>query len=355
MKVAQITEPYHVELVDLPDPQAQGDQVVVKILSAPMCAEHKLFKAGIKATALGHEAAGEVVEVDRSSRVKVGDRVALYPGGGCGTCEYCQSGEPLLCQINVDAIKKMISFEEEGAMGESEHITGTWSHYVRKQDWTLMPLPEEVSLDHGSMMCCGLGPSFGAMQYMQVKEGETVLIVGTGPVGLGGVINAMHRGARAIALEPNPYRSQLASELGAEVLDPTEEGTLEQIMELTKGIGVDAALDSSMNNPQGLQLALDALRRRGKLTVLGGASFDKTKDVIKFAVEPYLIFKAITLHGTWMYNLLDAPQLLQVVLDSAPLLDKQITHRLPMTRTQEAFEIQNSVQCGKVILHPWEK
>ena len=84
--------------------------MVLKVPSAPMCAEHKQFKAGLKVTSMGHEAAGEVVEVARASKVKVGDRVAILPGGdSCGVCEYCQAGNTLHCQQCVDSLRKAIN------------------------------------------------------------------------------------------------------------------------------------------------------------------------------------------------------------------------------------------------------
>ena len=355
MKVAKITEPYRFQLVNQTDAHAKDEWVVVKVLSAPMCSEYRTYKAGLKPASLGHEAAGEVVEVDRSSKVKVGDRVAILPSTkSCGTCEYCRSGDVLFCQNNVDHIRKAINFDEDGN-SEANNVSGTWAQYMLKEDWMLTPIPEDVSIDHGSMMCCGLGPSFGAMQLIEVDKGETVLVIGAGAVGLGAVVNAVHRRAHAIVLEPQPYRRQLASDLGAiAVLDPTREGTLEQILDLTKGRGVDAAIDCSTNDPAGLQLALDALRRRGKLALLGGQYF-KDKDYIKLVVEPYFIWKGLTLYGSWMYNIFDAPNLMQVIRGSASLLDKQITHCLPMSRTPEAFELQSSGECGKIILHPWEE
>lgn len=355
MKVAKVTEPYHFELVNQPEPRAKDEKVVVKILSAPMCSEYRSYKAGLRFPMLGHEAAGEVVEVDRSSKLKVGDRVAVPPGSDlCGVCEYCQSGDVLFCQKNVDKIQDVIKFDE-GNSAQEENLSGTWAQYMLREDWMLTPIPEEVSTDHGSMMCCGLGPSFGGMQRIDVKEGETVLVIGAGAVGLGAVVNAIHRRAHAIALEPQPYRRQLASDLGAmAAIDPTREDALEQIMDLTKGRGVDAAIDCSSNHPAGLQLALDALRRLGKMVLLGGQYIDKDKDYIKLAVEPNFIFKGLTLCGAWMYNIYDSPKLMQVIRDSGPLLDKQITHRLPMSRTPDAFELQSSGECGKIILHPWE-
>ena len=86
--------------VDRPDPQPVEDFVLVKIRSVPMCTEYKSFKREREqdAVGFGHEAAGEVVEVAQSGRVKVGDRVVVQPGRSCGTCWLCLDGEHIHCQ-----------------------------------------------------------------------------------------------------------------------------------------------------------------------------------------------------------------------------------------------------------------
>ena len=73
-------------IIDLPDPKAKEDWVVVKVQTAPMCTEYKAFLNGGRAEYLGHEAAGEVVEVAQPGRVKVGDRVVVMPQNACGKC-----------------------------------------------------------------------------------------------------------------------------------------------------------------------------------------------------------------------------------------------------------------------------
>ena len=356
MKVAQITKPHHFELVDLPEPQAHDEFVVLKVLSTPMCSEYRQFKSGLTVSGLGHEAAGEVVEVASSSKVKVGDRVSIMAGdNSCGVCKFCQSGYALHCQQSIDSITQLISSPQDDESFSSDVYTGTYNQYITRPDWLLTPIPEEISIDHGSMMFCGLGPSFGALQEMKATEGETVLMIGLGPVGLGGVINTVHRRGHAIGLDPNPYRRQLASDLGAmAVLDPSEEGALEQIMDLTKGIGVDAAVDCSANNPAGIKLALDALGTKGRLGLLGGQYLDKSKDFIHFEIEKNFVFKGISVHGAWMFKNTEAPQLMQVIRDSSSLLDKQITHRMPLSQAPVAFDLQSRGECGKIILHPWD-
>ncbi len=79
MKVVKIAGPGKAELIDVPTPKAKWEFAVVKILSAPMCTEYKSYRDGQISQSIGHEAAGEVVEVAQSSAVKVGDRVVVHP------------------------------------------------------------------------------------------------------------------------------------------------------------------------------------------------------------------------------------------------------------------------------------
>lgn len=337
VKVVQTTDDKQVRLAEVPDPQAQGEWAVVKILSAPMCTEYKAYQAGRGLTSMGHEAAGEVVAVDQSSLVQVGDRVAVMPQTSCGVCDLCLAGEYIHCQQGPNP--------EE--LGVYRHGTGTYAQYVIKQDRFLVPLPDGISFDHGSMACCGLGPTFGAMQRMNVGSGETVLVTGIGPVGLGAIVNARHRRARAIAVETIPFRRELALELGAEAaVDPTAAGAREQVMDLTGGRGVDAAVDcSGVGAAQ--RFALDCLRRRGRLAFVGQGG------EVPLYTSRDMVSKGLELYGAWHYNRADASRLLGVIADSGELLDRQITHRMPMSAVQEAFELQISGATGKIILHPW--
>ncbi|MBM3279439.1 MAG: zinc-binding dehydrogenase [Candidatus Handelsmanbacteria bacterium] len=112
------------------------------------------------------------------------------------------------------------------------------------------------------MACCGLGSTFGAMQRLGVSAFDTMLITGMGPVGLGGVINGVYRGARVIAVEQHPYRRQLA--LGASAaLDPGAGDLLPAITDLTGGTGVDKAIDCS--GAAAAQRLLSAAARPGAL------------------------------------------------------------------------------------------
>lgn len=197
------------------------------------------------------------------------------------------------------------------------------------------------------MACCGLGPTFGAMERMNVGAFDTVVITGLGPVGLGGVINATFRGARVIAVESNSFRAQLAQELGAEiVLDPGDRSSVEHIRALTHGEGADAAVDCT-GVPAAQRLLVDAVRRRGRLAFVGeGGAFE-------IQISNDMIRKGLTLHGSWHYGLSGYTKLLQVVRASTEKLAKMITHVFPLDRVAEAWELQLTGRSGKVVLHPW--
>ncbi len=333
MKVAAITGPRQAGLVEVPDPVAAGDFALVKVRAAPMCAEYKSFVAGGKSTCIGHEAAGEVVAVAQAGGVKPGDRVVVMPQYPCGRCDHCLAGEYIYC-LNTHA-------PSDG--------TATYAQYLLKNSWLLMPIPEGVSYEHASMACCGLGPTFGAMDLVGLDRFDTVLITGAGPVGLGGVINARYRGARALVVEANPYRAAKALKLGAEkVFDPRHPDVLKQILNATGGAGVDKAIDCS-GIPAAHRLCIDAARRRGQVAFVG-----ETGDPTPLTISPDMIRKGLTLKGSWHYNLARYAVLMRVIVDCPGQLDELITHRLGMSQVQQAFEVSASGRCAKIVLDPWK-
>lgn len=127
MKQAAILGPRQAGLVDRPVPQAREDWVVVKVHAAPMCTEYRAFLAGQPTDSLGHEAAGEVVEVARPGRLKVGDRVVAMPLYGCGCCALCASGDYIHCE---DVLQG-----NAFAPGGPGHPT--YAQYIFKPDWLL--------------------------------------------------------------------------------------------------------------------------------------------------------------------------------------------------------------------------
>jgi threonine dehydrogenase-like Zn-dependent dehydrogenase len=213
-----------------------------------------------------------------------------------------------------------------------------------QQDWLLYPVPDDISIEHASMACCGLGPTFNAVNKMNVTPLDTVLISGLGAVGLGGVVNARVRGARVIGLESNPWRANLAKQLGAEVvIDPTDPHALEHVLDLTQGKGSDKSIEASSAD-SAPSFLVRATKINGEITTVGWGGPVLARD---------LLARGITFRAAWHWNhLVDGDSMRRTLRASRDLLDILITHRLPMSRVQDAWELQLQGECGKIVLDP---
>ncbi len=335
MKVAAITGPRECALVERPDPVIRDNFVKVRITTAPMCTEFKAYKEGWTGDVLGHEAAGEVAEVAHpASRLKPGERVVVMPQYPCGRCELCLAGDYIHCEHNIDPL---------AACGSATG-TATYAQYCIKEDWLLLRIPEDISTEQGAMACCGLGPTFGAMQRLNVGVFDTLAVVGLGPVGLGAVINATFRGARVIGVESNPYRARLARELGAaEVIDPNDPEALRQLKALTGGRGADQVVECTAV-PAAQQFAVQAARRRGQVAFVGWGGHVELENMIP---------PGLTLHGVGHWNLHDETRMWATIRANQEKLERMITHRFALSQVKEAWELQLTGQCGKVMIEPW--
>ncbi len=336
MKVAAITGPRQAGLADVPDPRAKEDWALIKVHIAPMCTEYKAWMAGHVLDVLGHESVGEVVEVAQPGRAKVGDRVVVQGQYPCGKCHLCLSGEYIHCQDNIDV---------EQFLG-TRYGTAGMAQYVLKPSWLLSAIPDEISYERAGLAFCALGPTFNACQLTGLSAADTVLITGLGPVGLGGVVNARFRNARVIAVDMNGWRRDRALQMGAwAAFSPEEDDLAARIRDLTTRRGVDVALDTS-GETAAHKLCLESLRRKGKMSVVQG-----------FGESPvglgHFVWSGHQLFGAWHYNLGDYWRVMEVVRRSE-LLDLLTSHIFPMSRIQEAFELQATGQCAKVMLRPWE-
>lgn len=334
MKTVAITGARECEIQEIPTPEVKEDFCLIKIMSAPMCTEFHAYENGNPGNELGHEAAGEVVAAGPMSKIKVGQRVVVMPQNACGKCSLCLSGEHIHCSTPVNPHE----------ICSCECGRGTYADHCIQRDWLLVPIPDDISYDHSAMACCGLGPTFNAVNQIKTNSYKTIAIAGMGPVGLGGVINATHLGARVIALELNPYRQQLAKDLGAEVvIDPTAEGALEQIMELTDGNGVDGSIETS-NVPASPPFLLSATRKKGGIGLVSWSG--------ELAV-PGIVGRGMSIFGCWHWNhFAHTEKMFHVIRNNKEKLDKMITHTFPMNQVKEAWELQMTGKCGKVVLHP---
>jgi len=325
MKRAEMGGGQEPGVAEVADPVIADNYALVKVFSAPLCTEFK-HRDRARRGGFGHEAAGEVVAVGPKVRgIAVGDRVVVMPQNGCGTCDLCREGEHIYCQSPRNALQICGS------------TTGreTVAQYVIQQDWLLVPIPADISYDHAAMACCGFGPGFNAMESMGVAAGDTVLVSGLGPVGLGAAAVALYRGARVAGVEPSVYRRELAQRMGVEaVFDPTEN------VGQTFQYGVHVT-----RSEEAAQALIRLIRPRGKVAFIGQGG---TVDIAA------VVGKGLRLYGCWHWNHARyTEQMMATIRGSAERIDALITHTFPLDRIREAFEVQVAGNCGKVVIHPW--
>jgi len=316
-------------LEDAPDPTPEGEWVVVKTTSAPICGSdmHGYFADG--AHPGGHEAVGEVVAVDAARHLGVGDRVLVHPASGCGQCWLCRRGDYIHCRAMPS--------------GSGPHF----AQYIRKQEWLCPKVPDDVSDDLASLMGCGLSPAYQALTRLGVNAFSTVLITGLGPVGLGATALASFLGARVWAVDTVAWRRQRAERLGAEAaLDPGQTDVLSFVREHTEGEGVPAALDAS-GNPDAERLCIDALRALGRVAFIGENQGD-----IAYSPSRDGIRRGIEVIAAWHQNLNSLQDLL-TFLRRFPRASDLISHTFGLADVEEAFRVFASREAAKVILHPW--
>jgi threonine dehydrogenase-like Zn-dependent dehydrogenase len=342
MTTVAVTGRRQCRLTDKPRPTIRRNYVLLKVHVAPMCNEYLAYQELVylernRADSLGHEMAGEVIAAPPSAAIQPGDRVVALCGYPCGRCVPCLRGYYAHCAQTEDP--REVCASESGECG--------FAQYAIKPDWMLVPIPDSVSYEHASMTCCGLGPTFGAMERMGVDAYSTVLITGLGAVGLGGVINGKFRNARVIGVARSAYRARLARQLGCDVvLDPYQDDVVEAVNDLTGGHGVDFALECS-GQAQYQRLLVDCVGRLGKVAFLAEPG------ELRVHVDNDLVQKGVTLLGTLDINRRDSDRLMRMIQAIPDQIDTLITHRMPLADIDKAFELQMSRECGKVILYPW--
>jgi threonine dehydrogenase-like Zn-dependent dehydrogenase len=335
MKAAAITGPGMIDVTDLPDPRAGGDVVVVKILVAPLCTEFKQRRDGRPGDRLGHEAAGVVVDPGSSTAVAVGDRVVVMPQYACGRCWLCSRGEHIHCPNQRDVLA------ETGSVAG----VGTIAQYVLKPDYLLIKVPDDIPLDHAAMACCGFGPTFTAHLRLGTSVLDTTVVSGCGAVGLGAVLQGATRGSRVVALDTQPYRTELARKLGAvEVLDPLKVDVAAAVEDLTEGRGADGGIETS-GAPGAAAALAGSIRVRGGLALVAWTSEVTFTTPIPAGLDIYSCWHwnhAVNLAGMW-----------SMIRAAAAGIDMMITHRLPLDAVGVAMDLQDRGECGKVILYPF--
>jgi propanol-preferring alcohol dehydrogenase len=317
-----------ISLDEVSVPEPRGREVVVAVRAAAICGtDRENLEGAGQPTVPGHECAGEVMAVDRPTRVKVGDRVAINCHVTCGGCEHCLNGDLYFC----DELQA-IGFERDGGFAE----------HVLVPEACCTPIPDDISYEVGSLLVDMLGTPFRAAKRAHLLPGDRVGIWGAGPIGLGALMVSKRFGAQVAILDLSDYRLDMARGLGADLaLNPARDDPQEALLRWTAGRGLDTAFDC-VGSEVVAQQGLDALKKRGTLVVVGVSH--------KLTLNPWedLICRELTIFGTRNYNTSEFDEMIALVRRGLPV-EQVVTHRFPLSEAEAAFQLFRSGDCGKIL------
>ena len=315
----------------LPDP----GEVLLKIASVGVCGSDVHYyvegRIGIQVVTdpiiMGHEFSAWVAGVGAGvTGLENGQLVAVEPGISCGHCEPCLSGHPNLCpQVRFCG---------------TPPVNGVFSEYAVMPAKNCFPLPQEFTAEQGALLE-PLGIALHSVDLAQLKPGQTIAVLGAGPIGL--LIGAVARacGASEVYMtEPLAYRREFARSYVADAaLDPYANEVVEEIRNLTNGRGVDVAFEAAgaLETPQ--QAA--AVTRPGGKVILVGIPADDTMTMNASTARHRGLTIKLVRRMKHTY-----PRAIRLVQSGQVHLDPLVTHRFPLSRIAEAFELVAGYRDG---------
>ena len=279
--------------------------------------------------AVGHEFMGEVVDFGvEVTGLKPGDRVSAEGHITCGVCRNCRAGRRHLCM---------------NAVGVGVNRDGAFAEYLSVPAFNVFRLPDAISDDMAAILDPFGNATHTALSFDLV--GEDVLITGAGPIGIMAVAIARFAGARHIVItDVNDYRLDLARKMGATVALNVTQGSIDDTMsELGMTEGFDVGMEMS-GNPSAFRDLLRTMHHGGNVALLGIPPDELAIDWNQ------VIFKGLFLKGIYGREMFETWYKMSSMLQSGLDLDPIITHRFPIADYQEAFDLMESGQSGKIIL-----
>jgi (R,R)-butanediol dehydrogenase/meso-butanediol dehydrogenase/diacetyl reductase len=341
MKTVAFTGPGTMELRDVPEPEPADGEAIVAVSFCGICGSdlHEYSStapspraAGAFTQVMGHEFTGVVASVGPDvDSLSPGDAVVVHPGGACGACYYCQNDLANLC-----ATQAGTGYLRQGAYAER----------VAVRAGQVIRLPNDANLE-ALALTEPFGVALRAVSRGDLKDGESILIAGGGPIGLLSTIAAARRGTGTIIVsEPAANRRELALSLGAHhAIDPAQ-STPAQVRRITDGLGADVAIEAVGIAPT-MDDCINSVRRGGRI-VIAGSFF-----------EPYsmnllsLIMQEQSIIGTFGYvgEFQEAMQLITSGdVDVTPLISRTV----PLDNLPTVFEeiTNDRSRDHKVLVRP---
>lgn len=349
MKAAVLYDYNDLRVVEREVPTPGYEEVLVKVGACAICgSDLKILKHGWEGAPRmgqytpGHEYVGEIVAVGEGvTALKIGDRVAGEPHKGCGHCVNCIRGLYTTC-LNYGKV-------EEGHRHYGFTYNGGFAEYVACHMNTLHKFSDRLDYERATLITTAGTSLYGMERVGWIEPGETVVVVGPGPIGLTAVMLAKICGAgRVIVLGTRKSRLEVAASVGADVtINIREEDPMEIVSRITDGVLADLVIEAS-GVESGAQTAVQLVKKSGRVAMIGMYLGSGTIDIQKITKWNLTITGARG-EGGYVLNRI-VPFLEDGRLDASKL----ITHTFPLDDINAAFETFEKRLDGaiKVVIKP---
>jgi 2-desacetyl-2-hydroxyethyl bacteriochlorophyllide A dehydrogenase len=317
MKAVRLIEPNRpLELQHVPPPPLGPNDVLVRVKAAGICHSDAHYRAGRSRVhplplTLGHEVAGVVEKAGADvSGLRPGDRVCVHYLATCGQCAWCRRGLEQFCPA--------------GAM-MGKYRDGGYAELVLMPARSLFRLPDEIPFEQGAVMMCSSATSLHALRQARLSPGESVAVFGAGGLGMSAIQLARAAGAGDVfAVDIKPAKLQMAERLGAIPVNAALADPVQEIQRLTRGRGVDVALEL-IGLPLTMRQAVLALGIKGRAALAGISE-------LTFEIAPYqeVLSKEAEIIGVSDHLASEMPQLLDWARQGKLDLSSVITRAVPL-------------------------
>lgn len=279
---------------------------------------------------MGHEMSGTIAEIGEGvTGWAVGEQVVVRPLDPCGECPACRAGHSHICYR-----LKFLGIDTPGAFQAGWTVPAHTLHRIPAD----MPLDRAALIEPVAVAC-------HCVRRGGVKAGEFAAVIGGGPIGMLVAMVARQAGARVLISEINPYRLNLAADLGFEAVNPTEVDLLGLVEERTStsaspGAGADVVFEVSGSQP-GAAIMTQLARTRGRIVVVAIFAFKPEVDLHR------CFWRELTIVGTRVYEPEDFERAIALVATGEIDVEPLISARLPLDALQSAFE---DIEAGKNLM-----
>lgn len=345
MKAVTFQDVGSVRVDDVPTPSIGAPtDALVRVTMSAICGSDLHILRGTtpvnQGAVLGHEFVGVVEEVGPAvARFRPGDRVVAAFSTACGVCELCRRGWFSQCV-------------EKGTFGHGEFfggLGGGQAEYcvVPRADTTLEVIPAEVTDEQGLFVGDVLSTAYFGAERAELRPGDTVAVIGAGPVGLLAIMAAGLFGpSRIFAVDMVEDRLRLARELGATPVNPSEVHPVEAIRQATGEIGVDASIECVGAAPA-VETAIECVRGGGVISALGVPS--TTTGDFPF-VDAWM--RDLTFRSGWANVQAYMRRLLELIAAGRLQPERVISHRMTLDQAEDAYRMFDAREATKVVMTP---